>query len=256
MSHLSSLARPLDTLLDLFTSIHIPNDNSTSQIENTLTILTTIMNSYDTTFIALQNARDELTHLDSKHVLNQHRLTEFSQIVTSKMQQIRSQLVQQAQDVKQLQNERHVLRHRLAQLEKERKTQDELILSMATKLNETEERNLGLVRLKKWRQHWDGQSIMRDPAEKPPGSVVRDRQKKSDADSRGRSRSRKRSVSKPRKSRSRSKKKEVLEDWEPFEQTLRETKSNRMNPAKTILLNKLKQVDLEIDQLARELLLQ
>ena len=179
MSHLSQLANPLDLLLDLFTSIHIPNDQTQSQVETTLGILTTLMNSYDSTFIALQKARDEIAQLDSRHILNQQRLTEFSTSTSDALQKTRSKVLQLNQEFKHLQSEKHILRHRLTSLEKERRTQDELILNMANKLNETEEQNLRLCREKKklelqvvqlkshmqgmqlWKNNQD--SIMREP---------------------------------------------------------------------------------------------
>lgn len=68
--------------------------------------------------------------------------------------------------------------------------------------------------------------------------------------------------SSPRKSRSKSRdgindNSGRYQDTEPFEQTLRTSFKNMTlnNPAKFVLLSKLKQVDLEIDQLARDLVL-
>lgn len=150
MSVLQNLAGPLEQLLGLFTSIKVQSEASPStHVESTLQILTLLMDQYDQTFINLQTAKDNISNYDSRYMMNQKRLTDFQIQTSHQLQNIRSQAVKQNEEHNHLLTELHVLRNRLACAERDRKTQEELILGMAKKLNDTEENNLILRRERK-----------------------------------------------------------------------------------------------------------
>jgi hypothetical protein len=150
MSFLQDLGTPLEQLVDLFTSIHIPSDATPStHVEQTLSVLTTLLAQYESTFVSLTKARDTISALDSRHLLTQQRLTEFAANISKALYDIRSKTLKRNEDYNRVVTECQVMRNRLTIADRERRTQDELVLNMAKKLNNTEEMNLTLRRERK-----------------------------------------------------------------------------------------------------------
>lgn len=147
VSALQNLANPLDILIDFFSSIKLPSETcASSHVESTLAILTTLLETHDSTFMALTKARDSITTLNSRHIQTQQRLSEFAQKTSSDLSRIRSKIVKRNEDFNSLSTQSQILKSRLAFVERDRETQESLVLSMAQKLNDAEEGTLRMGR--------------------------------------------------------------------------------------------------------------
>jgi hypothetical protein len=283
MSQIINLKEPLDTLYDLFQSFHIPLYSSekgeaqapTFHVETTLSILQSLLLRYDGVMKSLTMARETVSKLDTRQILNQQRISEWSSNTLKALQDTKSSLLQQHQTQHHLKSEKEILHHRLNQSEKDRLGYEQLVLSLVEKLNQAEETILvqqkqmkkweakvsslksSVDQMIKWKQH--SLSNVRDRAYEY-SERVRAKQKIQQGGKRTRSRSRTRSTSETPKTNS-------VSDTELIAQLLEATKISRkssskantsyqpMYPAQSILLSKLKNIDGEINDLARDVLM-
>ncbi|KAI8918045.1 hypothetical protein BC831DRAFT_131864 [Entophlyctis helioformis] len=156
-SHISNLKGPLDTLLDLFLSLsasrphplststsHSPFGVSptTSSIESTLHMLQILLSQYDSALASLQRARDIVGRIESSHVLQQQRITEWGSSTVRDVHRTR-QAVQRTQErLAHIETERDVLKKKVLMLEREARANESLVLEMAKKIHERDERCL------------------------------------------------------------------------------------------------------------------
>ncbi|KAJ3325878.1 hypothetical protein HDV06_002263 [Boothiomyces sp. JEL0866] len=309
LSHIINLKAPLDNLIDLFHSFHIPKQNSPDMpsfhVETTLAILQSLLSRYDATLDALTQARESVARLDSRHIVSNQRLIDWASATLKSMSDVRTILLNQHHLISHQQAERELLKQRLAKTEKQRQTSENLALSLAKKLNSAEETVMLMVQEKRkqeqkilslqtqmkqitnWKEHVKGLGVNKA---QPQVSNKRDRmmeyaQKqqvrrilkneyetmlKSKSNSQTPSRTPNKTPSRtpsrtPTRSRSSSnikqKKKKVKPDEELLIKLLENLQMERkekknMYPAQSILFSKLQQVDGEINQLAKELLLE
>jgi hypothetical protein len=181
-----------------------------------------------------------------------------------------------------LKSEREILKTRLNQSERDRISYEQLVLSVVEKLNQAEETILvqqqqikkweakvgGLKsqvdQLTKWKQHINGSGVVQDLQKKSTSSQSRERAIEYSERHRARQK-----VATPTRSRSTSRKRTNSQhkianrpsDTELIAELLRATKIKKekeyqpMYPAQQILFSKLKNIDGEINQLARDVLL-
>lgn len=195
-SHLQNLAEPLDVIMQLFTSLHLPSNSSktANKVEATLNVLNSLMESCESSFQALQLAREEISTVSTRNVYNQQYLLDFASQASKEFQNIKSQLVTLHEVSTNSTTENQMLKHRLLILQRERVTQDGLIINLANKLNESEETNLELYRrnkkvemqveqlqlnlqgkrtihsgAKKWKAEFEGRPLMRETLKNPIG---------------------------------------------------------------------------------------
>lgn len=326
------MRQPLDTIISLFESFHIPNHASAGiegsekdampvfHVETTLSILQSLLGRYDSTLSALSKARDAVSRIDARQVVNNQRVAEWTNRTLATLHDTRTSLLSQHHKSHHQQSERDILKSRLQRCERERKTSENLVVSLVSKLNEAEENVIvyqqdikklqskvlslqtHIQQITKWRDHVKGLGVtneLRSSARDKEAVSSRERgieyakrqaaKKIIEQGGPSPSASRKRSTSKTRESRPASRQssrgrgrsrsanssdrrlrteKEELEDiyaeklFEAVSPALKKsilkTKSassyTPMYPAQQILLSKLRDVDGEINDLARDLM--
>ena len=324
LSHILNLRHPLDTIISLFESFHIPNhvsDSSKSHdkeampvfhVETTLSILQSLLGKYDSTLSALCKARDAVSRIDARQIVNHQRVTDWTQRTLRTLHDTKTSLLAQHQKSHHQQSERDILKSRLQRCERERKTSENLVVSLVSKLSEAEESVIvyqqDIRRLKskvlslqthiqqitKWKDHMKGLGVTselrstskyrdsKEPSSRDRALEYAKRQSAKKIIERGASQSR-RSNSKIRDSRpssrqssrgrsrsqscasNRSEKDDLEESYaeklfQAISPALKKsilktsTSYQPMYPAQQILLSKLRDVDGEINELARDLM--
>ena len=325
LSHITNLRQPLDTIISLFESFHIPNHVSDSgkshdkeampvfHVETTLSILQSLLGRYDSTLAALFKARDAVSRIDARQIVNNERVLEWTQRTLDTLHDTKTSLLAQHQKSHHQQSERDILKSRLQRCERERKTSENLVVTLVSKLNEAEESVIvyqqDIKRLKskvlslqthiqqitKWKDHVKGLGVStelrskyrdsKEPSSRKRALEYAQRQaakniierggrspslnRQSELKTReGRSTSRQssRGRNRSRSAVSDRSEKEKLEEsyaeklFEAISPALKKSilkKSSSyqpMYPAQQILLSKLRDVDGEINELARDLM--
>lgn len=328
LSHISNLRQPLDTIISLFESFHIPNHASGSgeekeampvfHVETTLSILQSLLGRYDSTLSALSKARDAVSRIDARQVINNQRVSEWTSRTLNTLHDSRTALLSQHHRSHHQQSERDVLKSRLQRYERETKTSENLIVSLVSKLNEAEESVIvyqqdikklqskvlslqtHIQQITKWKEHVRGVGVtseLRSRSRPDQKELTGSREKALEYSKRqaakkvieqGERSSRTRSHSKSRESRPtsrqssrsrarsrsatsdrqlKSEKDELEESYAlklfeavspALKKSILKAKSSPayqpMYPAQQILLSKLRDVDGEINELARDLM--
>lgn len=182
LSHIVNLRKPLDDIISLFQSFHIPTGSSgpqvpTFHVETTLSILQSLLSRYDTTMDALTQARDAVTRIDAKQTVNQQQISEWASSTLSVLHDTRAALISQHHRTNHQLSEREILKNRLSRCEKDRQSSQQVVLSLVEKLNDAEEclviqnkerkqLESKLLRLKtqvnqitKWKEHMSGLGV-------------------------------------------------------------------------------------------------
>jgi hypothetical protein len=298
VSHIFGLKKHLDMLIELFQSFHIPlyKENAqppTFHVETTLSILQSLLSNYESVMNSLNLARDSISNLDSRQILTQQRISEWSSHTLKVLHDCRSSLMKQHHLENHLKSEREILKSRLNHSEKDRVGYEQVVLSLVEKLNQAEETILvqqqqikkfeskvhGLRtqadQMVKWKQYMNGSGVISELQKRSRSSSQtrermteyseRQRAKQKVANPpRSRSTSRKRSCSQKRERKDTSH--SVKSDVELIADLLRATKIkptslrkdsdySTLYPAQQILFSKLQNIDGEINQLVKDALL-
>jgi hypothetical protein len=183
------LSQPLDKIIQLFQSFHIPSGSNSNnpddiqasfQIENTLKLLQSLLSQYDSTLDSLCNARETIRKLENRQVVNNQRITEWSSNTLKMLQNCRNTLVSLHESQNHSRAEMEVLRARLKKTEEARQGSESVVLSLVEKIHAAEEvltsqkmeigklqaKNLTLKtqieQIIKWKKHMDGTGIMNE----------------------------------------------------------------------------------------------
>ena len=126
-------------------SLHVTKSSdstpsSSVNLEATLQIIQTLIAQYDGALAALQRSRDMIGRIESTHVLHQQRTTEWGNVMVKDIHRVRQAVQRSRERETHLETERDILRQKVLALERDRKTSDTLVLEMAKKVNESDEK--------------------------------------------------------------------------------------------------------------------
>ena len=108
-------------------------------VETTLAILQSLLGKYDSTLQALCQARDAISRIDARQIVNNQRVSEWAKYTLKVLHDTKSSLLAHHQMTHHHQTERDILKSRLERSEREKKTSENLVVSLVGKLNEAEE---------------------------------------------------------------------------------------------------------------------